>query len=85
MVATTESGMTSSEIDASRGLIQNIMPSVPTMVNTDVMICVALCDSVLAMLSMSLVTRERMSPRELSSKYLSGRRPSFWSISLRRP
>ena len=63
IVTTTESGIVTSEIAASSGLIQNIMPSMPMMVSTAVMICVRLCCRVCAMLSMSLVTRERMSPR----------------------
>ena len=68
MVTTTESGTVSSEIAASSELIQNIMASTPMTVSTAVMICVRVCCSVLAMLSMSLVTRERMSPRGWLSK-----------------
>ncbi len=48
---------------ASMGLIQNIITSTPMIVVNDVMICVRLCCSVLAMLSMSFVTRLSVSPR----------------------
>jgi len=85
IVTTTESGITNSEMPASSGLIQNIMPSTPMMVSTAVITCVADCWRVCAMLSMSLVTRDRVSPRALSSKYLRGSRASFSSTCLRRP
>ena len=65
---TTESGTVSSEIVASSQLIQNIIASTPTTVRNAVMIWVSVCCSVLAMLSMSLVTRDRMSPRGWLSK-----------------
>ncbi len=85
IATSTEAGITRSEITASSGLIQNIMPSTPTMVSSELRICAACCWSVWAMLSMSFVTRESVSPRELSSKYLSGSRASFSSTCLRRP
>ena len=62
---------------ASIGLIQNIIASTPMIVAIEVMICVRLCCRVLAMLSMSLVTRLSVSPWAWVSKYLSGSRPSF--------
>ena len=48
---------------ASSGLIQSIIASTPMIVQTAVMSWVRVCCSELAMLSMSLVTRLRMSPR----------------------
>ena len=83
IVIAIEMGTLRSEIAASSGLIQIIIARMPMMVNTAVMICVRLCCSVLAMLSMSLVKRLSVSPREWSSKYLSGRRASFRSTSRR--
>ena len=76
-------GITSSEMSASSGLIQSIIASTPMIVATDVMIWVRLCCRVLAMLSMSLVTRLSVSPRGCVSKYLSGSRASFRSTSRR--
>jgi hypothetical protein len=48
---------------ASNGLIQIISASTPMIVRTAVISCVRVCWSDWAMLSMSLVTRLRMSPR----------------------
>ena len=63
IVTTIESGTVSSEMTASSGLIQSIIASTPMIVQTAVMSWVSVCWSELAMLSMSLVTRLRMSPR----------------------
>ena len=63
-----DAGTASSEITASSGLIVSIMISTPMTVRTDVMSWVRLCWSVWLMLSMSLVTRLRMSPRDWRSK-----------------
>ena len=79
----TEAGTASSEMTASSGLMRTIITSTPMTVRTDVMSWVRLCWSVWPMLSMSLVTRLRMSPRGWLSKYLSGSRPSFSSTSVR--
>ncbi len=67
-VTTMERGTIRSEITARRGLIQNIMIRTPITVKKAVMSWVRLCWSVWAMLSMSLVTRLRMSPRDSRSK-----------------
>ena len=83
IVTPKESGTVSSAITASRGEIQNIIASTPTTVSTDVMSCVITCCSVVAMLSMSLVTRLSMSPRGRWSKVFSGSRPSLRSTSSR--
>ena len=53
---------------ASSGLIESIMTSTPMTVNSAVMSWVRLCWSVWEMLSMSFVTRLRMSPRGCRSK-----------------
>ena len=50
------------------GLIVSIMISTPTTVSSEVISWVRLCWSVWLMLSMSLVTRDRMSPRDSRSK-----------------
>jgi hypothetical protein len=63
IVAPAATGITSSDMSARIGLIQNIIARTPMMVAMDVMICVRLCCSVPAMLSMSFVTRLRVSPR----------------------
>ena len=68
MVTTSAAGTTSREITARSGLIENIMISTPMTVNTEVISWVRLCWSVWEMLSMSLVTRLRMSPRDSRSK-----------------
>ena len=63
-----EAGTTSTETNARSGLIVSIMISTPMTVSSDVMSWVRLCWSVWLMLSMSLVTRDRMSPRDSRSK-----------------
>ena len=68
MVTMIEAGTTSSEMNASSGLIVSIMIRTPTTVSSDVISWVRLCWSVWLMLSMSLVTRLRMSPRDWRSK-----------------
>ena len=67
-VTTIERGTVSSEITASRGLIHSIIASTPMIVHTAVMSWVIVCWSELAILSMSLVTRLRVSPRGCESK-----------------
>ena len=67
-VTPIDSGTVSSEISARIGLIVSIMNRTPNTVRTDVMSWVRLCCSVWLMLSMSLVTRDRMSPRDSRSK-----------------
>ena len=67
-VSTIESGTVRSEMTASSGLMRNIISRIPITVNSDVMSWVRLCWSVFEMLSMSFVTRLRMSPRGWSSK-----------------
>jgi hypothetical protein len=67
-VTTIDAGTTSSEMRARRGLIVSIMISTPMTVSSDVISVVRLCCRVWAMLSMSLVTRDRMSPRDCPSK-----------------
>ncbi len=84
-VMTTESGTASSEIKARIQLMDSIMMSTPMIVSRAVMSCVRVCCSDCEMLSMSLVTRLRTSPRGWSSKYLSGRRASFSSAACRSP
>ena len=68
----TEIGTVTMQMAARIGLIQNIMPSTPSRVSTDEMICPKVCCMACWMLSMSLVTRLRMSPRAWPSKYFSG-------------
>jgi ATP-binding cassette subfamily B multidrug efflux pump len=63
-----ETGTDRIEMTARIGLIVSINTSTPTIVRTDVMSWVRLCWSVWPMLSMSLVTRLRMSPRGWLSK-----------------
>jgi hypothetical protein len=83
MVMPIASGSTSRDMAANSGEMKNIMPSTPMMVSTAVMSWVRLCCSEFAMLSMSLVTRLRMSPRAWPSKYDSGSRAIFSSTLLR--
>jgi hypothetical protein len=68
IVTTKDSGTVRSEIVASSGLIQNIIPSTPMTVRTAVMSWVSVCWSVIEMLSMSFVTRLSTSPRDEESK-----------------
>ena len=65
---TIDAGTTSREMSARSGLIVSIMISTPMTVRNDVISWVRLCWSVWLMLSMSLVTRDRMSPRDSRSK-----------------
>ena len=64
----TDSGTVTSAISASSDEIRNIMVSTPTMVSSDVTIWLSVCCRVWARLSMSLVTRLRISPRGWRSK-----------------
>ena len=68
IVTATDAGTISREMTASSGLIENIMISTPMTVKTAVISWVKLCWSVWPMLSMSFVTRLRMSPRDSRSK-----------------
>ena len=67
-VTTSDAGTTASEMSASSGLIVSIISSTPITVSTDVISWVRLCWSVWLMLSMSLVTRDSVSPRDERSK-----------------
>ena len=84
-VTMIEAGTTKSEMSASNGLIETIRISTPITVKSDVISWVRVCWSVWLMLSMSLVTRDRMSPRDSRSKYASGSRPSFLVDPLAQP
>ena len=66
-VIRTLTGSTTTVISVRRGLMVSIMTMIPTIVTRDVMICVRLCCSVVAMLSMSFVTRLMISPCVLPS------------------
>jgi len=61
-VTATASGIVTSDTAASSGEIQNIMPSTPTIVSTEVSSWLNPCCRVVERLSMSLLTRLRMSP-----------------------
>jgi hypothetical protein len=65
---TIDAGTASSEMKASSGLIVNIMIRTPMTVRVEVMSWVRLCWRVWLMLSMSFVTRDRMSPLDSRSK-----------------
>ena len=67
-VVTIADGTTRSEMTARSGLIVNMMISTPTTVRTEVIAWVIVCWSVVAMLSMSFVTRLSVSPRGWLSK-----------------
>jgi hypothetical protein len=82
-VTNTESGTVTSAIAASSGEIRNIIDSTPATVSNEVSSWLIVCDRVCEMLSMSLVTRLRISPRPCSSKYGSGSRFSLSSTSRR--
>ncbi len=85
MVTATVSGMMTTEIRASSGLIQIIIASTPITVRADVRIWLRPCCSTVETLSMSLVTRLSTSPWEWLSKYFNGRRASLASTSRRIP
>ena len=68
IVTTSDAGTARSETTARSGLIRSIMTSTPTIVSSDVISWVRLCWSDWPMLSMSLVTRLRRSPRGWLSK-----------------
>ena len=61
-VTTSARGIVTAATAASSGEIQNIMPITPTIVSTEVMSWLRPCWIVVVRLSMSLVTRLRMSP-----------------------
>ncbi len=79
----TDTGTVASTTRASSGEIQNIIASTPTMVSSARSICPKACCMVCVMLSMSLVVRERTSPRGCLSKYDRGSRASFVSACSR--
>ncbi len=83
MVTTRESGNVTSVIRVKVGLIDSIMTATPTKVTEAVMSWVRLCGSVELTLSTSLVTRLRISPWVLESKYFRGRRDSLALTSFR--
>ena len=61
-VTTSASGIVITDTTASSGEIQNIMPMTPMIVSTEVSSWLSPCWIVVLRLSMSLVTRLRMSP-----------------------
>src|SRR6478672_13592792 len=79
-----EIGTETSAMQASNGLIQNIIARIVMTLTIEVSSCDMVCCSDWLMLSMSLVTRERISPRGWESKYSSGSTLSFSSTSARR-
>ena len=83
-VTTIEIGTVKSDTTARSGLIQNIITITPRMVRLERSSWLMPCCSVVVTLSMSLVTRLKMSPWECWSKYLSGSRASLDSTSSRR-
>ena len=83
LTVNTETGTVTSAISASSGEIRNITKSTPTMVSTEVTTWLSVCCSDWARLSMSLVTRDRISPRGCASKYRSGSRASLACTSAR--
>ena len=82
-VTANDNGTVSSDTSARIGEIQNIIASTPSTVMMLVIAWVMVCCIVVAMLSMSLVTRLSRSPRGWVSKYFSGSRPSLTSTSSR--
>ena len=82
-VSSAASGTVTSAINASSGEMTNIITSTPTTVSTEIMSWLMVCCRVCATLSMSLVTRDRISPRDLESKYDRGSRESLSSTSSR--
>src|SRR6266852_4253830 len=82
-MTTIESGTVTRATAASRGLIQTMTASTPTMVSVEVRNWLMPCCKVVVMLSMSLVTRLSMSPWAWLSKCCSGRRASLASASRR--
>ena len=58
-----ESGTVTRAIAARSGEMRNIITSTPTIVSSEVTIWLSVCWMLWEMLSMSLVTRERISPR----------------------
>ena len=83
-VSTSATGITASAISESCQEIISIITSTPSTVRIEFTSPVKVFIRVFWMLSMSLVTRERISPRFIRSKYFSGRRCSFSSTSRRR-
>ncbi|CAB5010976.1 unannotated protein [freshwater metagenome] len=67
IVTKNESGTVRTEMMASSGLIQTIMASTPMTVRMEVTNWVRVCWRVVAILSMSFVTRLRRSPRGVES------------------
>src|SRR3546814_803427 len=82
-VVNIEIGTLTNAIRASSGEIQNIIPSTAITVSSEVSSWLIVCCNVWLMLSMSLVTRERSSPRGWVSKYSSGSSLTLVSTSER--
>ena len=82
-VSSAASGTVTRAIRASSGEMTNIITRTPTTVSTEIISWLIVCCSVCATLSMSLVTRDRISPRDFESKYASGSRDSLSSTSSR--
>ena len=80
---TSDSGTVTSAITASSGEITTSITSTPIAVSPAVRIWLSVCCSAVATLSMSFVTRLRISPWGWPSKYASGTRISFASTSAR--
>ena len=78
MTITAVIGIDTSAMSASCHEIENIMPTTPSTVSTEMNSWLSVCWSVCETLSMSLVTRLSRSPRGCLSKYLSGR---TWILS----
>ena len=68
LVTTIAIGTETSAITASRGETQNIIPSTPTTISSEVSSWLIVCWRFWATLSMSLVTRLSSSPRGCRSK-----------------
>ena len=68
LVTDIDSGIVTSAIRASSGEMTNIIVTTPTTVSSEVSSWLIVCCSVCEMLSMSLVTRLRTSPRDCWSK-----------------
>lgn len=73
-VTMIDSGTVATAIKASNGEIHSIITRMPRTVITDMTNWLSVCCKLCATLSMSLVTRERTSPRAWVSKYRKGSR-----------
>ena len=68
IVTSSDSGIDTSAMSASSHEIENIIPTTPSTVSTEVNSWLRVCWRLCEMLSMSLVTRLRSSPRGCLSK-----------------